>query len=216
MCRKVVIWGVGGHALVVADAIRSKGEEVYGFIDTVHVERAGEQFSGLTIWGSLEEAVRVCHHESLDIAIGFGHCAARSRLIKCVDDLGLALKTVIHANAILSATATIGRGAYIAPNAIVEAKCLIGDGAIVNAAAVVCHECIIGEAVSVCPGVKVGGKSTIGRMSWIGIGSTIIDKVCIGERTYIGAGSVVVQDMPDQSMAYGVPARVVRKMTSEF
>lgn len=211
-----MVWGAGGHALVVADAILSKNEDVCGFIDTVNPVHVGDRVNDLPLWGSLEEAACHSRHESIEIAIGFGHCAARSRLLKRLDELGFAIKTVVHAHAIVSSRASIGRGVYIAPNAVVEANCSIGDGVIVNTNSAICHECIIGEAVSICPGVNVGGKTRIGEASWIGIGSTLIDKVTVGRCCYIGAGSVVVKDIPCQMMAYGVPARVIHKMESEF
>ncbi len=43
----------------------------------------------------------------------------------------------------------------------------------------------------------------------IGSGATIVCGVTIGENAMIGAGAVVTRDIPDHSMALGVPARVV-------
>lgn len=49
----------------------------------------------------------------------------------------------------------------------------------------------------------------IGRNSFIGFGSVILPNVSIGCDCVIGAGSVVVTDVPDGSIAAGVPARVI-------
>lgn len=46
----------------------------------------------------------------------------------------------------------------------------------------------------------------------IGTSSTILCGVTIGENAIIGAGSVVTRDIPPNVVAYGVPARVVRKL----
>ena len=216
MGTKTVIWGAGGHALVVADAFRSLGEDIEGFIDTVNRVQEGARLDGLPVWGSLQEAICGCSHDHIEIALGFGNCAARGRLIQHLDGLGVDLRTVIHASAVVSPSAAIGRGVYIGPYAVVEAKCVIGDGVILNASSSICHECHVGEAVSVCPAVSAGGKTTIGEMSWIGIGSTLIDKISVGARSYVGAGSVVVNDLPGGVLAYGVPARVIREMAAEF
>ena len=48
--------------------------------------------------------------------------------------------------------------------------------------------------------------------SWIGIGSTIIHSINIGKGCFIAAGSVVVKDIPDYTLALGVPAKPVRKI----
>jgi acetyltransferase-like isoleucine patch superfamily enzyme len=44
----------------------------------------------------------------------------------------------------------------------------------------------------------------------IGIGSIIMPGVTIGKGSVIGAGSVVTRDVPDYSLALGVPAKVVK------
>ncbi len=46
----------------------------------------------------------------------------------------------------------------------------------------------------------------------IGSSSTILCGVTIGENSIIGAGSVVTKDVPDNVIAAGVPARVLRKI----
>jgi acetyltransferase-like isoleucine patch superfamily enzyme len=47
---------------------------------------------------------------------------------------------------------------------------------------------------------------------WIAVGVTIIGGVTIGENSVIAAGSVVTKDVPANSLAAGVPARVVRSL----
>lgn len=51
----------------------------------------------------------------------------------------------------------------------------------------------------------------IGNDVWIGAGARILDGVHIGDHSVIGAGSVVTKDIPENSIAMGVPARVVRR-----
>jgi len=53
---------------------------------------------------------------------------------------------------------------------------------------------------------------TIGERCWIGGHVTICPGVTIGDRCVIGAGSVVVKDIPEDSLAVGNPARVIRKL----
>ena len=51
---------------------------------------------------------------------------------------------------------------------------------------------------------------TIGSGSWLGHGSSVLPGVTIGSHCVIGAGSVVTSDIPANSVAVGVPARVIR------
>ena len=50
----------------------------------------------------------------------------------------------------------------------------------------------------------------IGDDVWIGGGSIILPGVSIGKNCTIGAGSVVTKSIPDNSVAYGNPCRVIR------
>lgn len=53
---------------------------------------------------------------------------------------------------------------------------------------------------------------TIGSNCWFGASVTICPGVTIGDNCVIGAGSVVTRDIPDNSLAVGVPCRVLRQI----
>lgn len=53
---------------------------------------------------------------------------------------------------------------------------------------------------------------TIGRNCWLGANVTVCPGVSIGDNCVIGAGSVVTRDIPANSLAVGVPCRVIREV----
>lgn len=55
----------------------------------------------------------------------------------------------------------------------------------------------------------------IGDDCWIGGNSVICPGVTIGNGCVIGAGSVVTKDIPDNSLAVGNPAKVIRKLNEQ-
>ena len=54
----------------------------------------------------------------------------------------------------------------------------------------------------------------IGENAWIGAGTIILPGVTIGKNSVIGAGAVVTRDIPDNVLAVGTPAHVVREIGS--
>ncbi|MEW6555924.1 MAG: serine O-acetyltransferase [Elusimicrobiota bacterium] len=74
----------------------------------------------------------------------------------------------------------------------------------------------IGDDVLIYQGVVLGGTSlskgkrhpTIGNNVTIGTGAAVLGPIKIGDNSRIGAGSVVITDVPVNSTAVGIPARV--------
>jgi len=53
---------------------------------------------------------------------------------------------------------------------------------------------------------------TIGNNVWIGVAATILPGVTIGENAVVAAGAVVSRDVPANTIAAGVPARVLKQL----
>ena len=78
---------------------------------------------------------------------------------------------------------------------------------------------VIGDDVTIYQGVTLGGTGkdtgkrhpTIGNNVMIGAGAKVLGPLVIGDNSRIAAGAVVLHDIPQNSTAVGVPARVVKK-----
>lgn len=78
---------------------------------------------------------------------------------------------------------------------------------------------VIGDDVTIYQGVTLGGTGkdtgkrhpTIGNHVLIGAGAKILGPLTIGDNTNVAAGAVVLDNIPENSTAVGVPARVVRR-----
>ncbi|WP_055046095.1 DapH/DapD/GlmU-related protein [Devosia sp. A16] len=53
---------------------------------------------------------------------------------------------------------------------------------------------------------------TIGNNVWIGAAATILPGVTIGDNAVVAAGAVVSRDVPANTIAAGVPARVLKRL----
>jgi acetyltransferase EpsM len=211
--RKLLIWGASGHARVVAEIIRLNGQyELAGFIDDTASAR--DRFLNLTVYQDLETLRAVRGEGEANLIVAIGDCRARIRLATKAAAQGFTLISAIHPRAVVSAEASIGGGTVVAAGAIVNPGCSIGANVIVNTGATVDHDCRIADGVHLSPGVHLGGWVSVGAETWLGIGAVVKDRVAIGAGTVVGAGSVVISDLPDRVMAWGVPAKPVKKIVS--
>ena len=55
----------------------------------------------------------------------------------------------------------------------------------------------------------------IGTHVWIDSNATILSGVSIGEWSVVAAGAVVTKDVPPMTVVGGVPAKIIKKITSE-
>ena len=121
---------------------------------------------------------------------------------------------LIHPSSIISAQSEIGSGVYIGPGSIVAPYVSIDNMVSINRRVSIGHHTRIGKFSSLNPGSNIAGGSIIGSHTTIGMGTNIFDGVNIGSNTIVGAGSVVTKSIPDNVVAFGAPARVIRKNLS--
>ncbi len=98
--------------------------------------------------------------------------------------------------------ATIGRGLVIDH----------GSGVVIGETAEIGDNCTIYQGVTLGGTGKDEGKRhpTLGDNVMVGAGAKILGPVNIGNNVKVAAGAVVLTELPDDSTAVGIPARVVR------
>lgn len=79
----------------------------------------------------------------------------------------------------------------------------------------------IGENCTLHQGVTIGDRGNplkaprIGNNVFIGAGAKILGDIIIGDNCQIGANAVVIATLPDNCIAVGVPAKVVRRRNND-
>lgn len=213
--KSLAIWGAAGPALV-ADIIRLCGEyEIVGYLDNLPSERKNTNFGGARVLGGDEELDNLWEAGVRHVIFAFQNNQARLRLAETVKARGFALATAMHPTASVAPGAIIGAGTVVRAQSVIAPETHVGENCIIGYGAIVSHTCTIGDGVHPGSGVNLAGCVSIGRATWIGIGATVIDPRSVGNNSLTGAGAVVTRDIPDNEVAYEVPAAVVREIDDD-
>lgn len=201
------VFGSGGHAKVVISSIQAQGLKIMGVFDD-NKEKHGKKVLGVPVLGTIQDSK---NYKVKKAVIGIGSNIVREKLAKEYDYNWI---NVIHPSAIIHESVRFGKGTVVFAGAIIQPGAVIGDQVIINSGAIVDHDCTIGNYSHICPSSVLTGGVEVGEGCLIGTGTKIIPEKKVGHYSQIGAGSVVSKDIPEYSVAVGVPAEVIKTILS--
>jgi serine O-acetyltransferase len=115
----------------------------------------------------------------------------------------------------ISQNATRRTGIEIHPGAQIGRKLFIdhGSGVVIGETSVIGDNCTIYQGVTLGGTGKEKGKRhpTLGNNVMIGSGAKVLGSFKIGDNAKIAANSVVLSEVPSNSTAVGIPARIVKQ-----
>ena len=212
---KVHIIGAGSHALVIADIFHNMSNycpasfvEKDEYIQSREKKVAPELVLHVNAQNVFFNDYHRETHGYLILGLGAGLISVRKKLIERFSKDFFA--TAIHPRAVIAASAQIGVGTVVMAGAILNPYAKLDDHVVINTGATVDHECEIGENTFIQPGAHLAGNVKIGRNSIVGIGANVKEGVTIGSNCIIGGGAFVNQDVPDNVVYVGVPAKKLR------
>jgi sugar O-acyltransferase (sialic acid O-acetyltransferase NeuD family) len=211
MNKPLIIMGAGGHALSCTDVISDAGLEIAGFV--TKSEPSPYIRDRWPVYSNLEMIQKISNF-NIFIAIGDNGARWRCRhyeLGRYPDDI---FPSIIHPNASVSPYVDMGPGCIIMNRAHIGPYSEIAGFNIVNTAAVVEHECVMDEFSSLAPCAALGGNAKVGRRSAICISATVIHCQLVGEDSVVGASSLVNQEVPSNTLGYGIPFKVIRSRST--
>ncbi len=210
---KIIVVGSCGHAKVLIDCIEVEGRHrVVGLLDSFRA--VGEKTAGYRVIGRPDEIGSLREgYGFLGVVVAVGDNWLRRELVREVQARcpGVEFPVCRHPSAQVSRSALIGPGTVLLAGAVVNCCSRIGEFCILNTNSSLDHDSVMGDFSSLAPGATVGGRARLGEFAAIGIGACVIQDRSVGAHTIIGAGAAIIEDISDHVVAYGVPARVIRR-----
>ena len=202
--QRIAIIGAGGFGGEVFHLLDDDKYDCVGFID---YDKTKEDFLRPIIGheDNMEELVSTYNFSKCVIAIG--DMEKRRGIYEKLKNFDIQFPTIIHTS-VQSYSKINKDGSILYPGIVIMNNCRIGKFTLLNSNVTLGHDVIIGDFCNINPGVHLAGKITIGEGTVIGLGATIKENINIGENVIIGAGSVVINDISENTMVYGVPAKV--------
>lgn len=206
--KRIIILGAGGMAKETYQIYRDLGRNK--FVDAFVINRYKK--NSIDIYGipvNGEDFIRTDH---LLIA-GIG-TPKRKDWIEDLELREFLFDTVVDPRSKVGSNVEIGTGSIICANSILTCDLKVGKHVIININTSVHHNSQIGDFTTIGPGCSITGYVNVGSETFIGAGTTIVPGVKIGKKCFIGAGSTVTKNIPDFYLAYGSPARPIRKLVN--
>lgn len=207
----LIIVGSGGFAREVRQLIndqKNSGKK-YNILGWVSNEPQGTFIDGLKVLGNDEWLLNYSFPVCIVIAIGNGKIR-NSVYLKIKNNINFSYPNIIANNSINIDVNKLGKGAIITHNNVFTTNISIGDFFICNLMCTIGHDCIIGDFVTLYPGVCVSGNVKLDDCVSLGTKSCVLENKHIKKNSFIGAGAVVIDDIDENSVAVGIPAKKIK------
>lgn len=200
---RIAIIGAGGFGREVYHLLNDDLYECIGFIDNA-VESKNLPIPILGHERNMENLI--AKFEFSQCIIALGDIEKRKKIVNQIKQFQLKFP-IVNDSTSVNYSYDIGDGTILYPGVVIMNDGKIGQFTLLNSGVTLGHDVVIGDFCNINPGVHLAGEITVGDGSLIGIGASIKEKVTIGKNAIVGAGSVVLNDVPDHTTVYGVPAR---------
>jgi sugar O-acyltransferase (sialic acid O-acetyltransferase NeuD family) len=212
----IVIVGAGGFGREVLEIFKDQNRikkrwNIVGFVDD-DKKLHGKMVNGYPVLGDLDW-LKEHNKENLSCVCAIGMPETRKKVVAELQKIDVKFSNAIHSSVLMSEFVELGDDVIICAGSILTVNIKIGDHVHIDTNCTVAHDAVIRNYCRLSPGVKVNGHVNLGEGVFIGAGTTLVNDTSVGNWSVIGAGAVVTENIPDNVVAVGAPARVIQNRT---
>jgi len=209
--KDIIILGAGASGQEIALLIEeinthSKEWNLKGYLDS-HPWAEGKTLLGYPVLGGFHNYIE--YVENCYFVVSFGDSRYRKKVVEKVNSKKTKWATLISPTVRIHPSNKIGVGCVIGRLTDLTFDCVIGNHVLLNIHLVLGHDVHVGDYSVISPNVTVNGGAKIGSVCSIGANVFIRD-VTVSNRVVVGASSCVVNDVPENVVIAGNPAKIIK------
>lgn len=211
----MLVIGAKGFAKEVLEVLYQLNQlENLCFYDDVSNDIPNKLYDKFPVLRTTQEASIYFEETSKKFTIGIGNPILRKKIYDKFTSLGGEFTSTISPFAQVGFFGNqIENGCNIMTGTIITSDIQIMKGTLINLNCTVGHDSIIGNFVELSPGVHISGNCKIGDFTVFGTNATMLPKLTVGKNVIVGAGSVVTKNLPDNCVAVGIPAKIIKELS---
>jgi sugar O-acyltransferase (sialic acid O-acetyltransferase NeuD family) len=145
-----------------------------------------------------------------DLYIAIGNPSIRSRVAMELKQFSnFNFPNLVHSTAIIGQNIEMGQGNLLLPFSIICPLVKLGSFNILNLYSSIGHEGVIGNFNTLSPYATLSGCAHTEDLCFIGSHATLGPGVKMKNKSQLAANSFGSKDIPENGLAFGVPAKVV-------
>ncbi len=200
MSKDLYILGAGGHSKVIIEIAEDLGYKIISILDD---NPTVENIFQYKVFPSSDNSTI-----SENVFLAVGNNINRKKIASKFTAPELNL---IHPSAVVSKRTIFGYGNAVMAGVVINSSVKIGNHCIINTSASIDHDCEIDDFVHISPNASLAGNVRVMEGAHVGIGATVKQDITIGKWSVVGAGAVVINDVPNNAVVVGNPARLLIK-----
>ena len=214
--KKLVILGGSGVGMIAANIAEGLEEfEMIGFLnDVIPVGESIGRFKKYPVIGRTADLTDFlqagCYFFIAYVGLG-----REKETFQKVEDLSIPesrLATLIHATAVVpKEMCSLGNGVLIGPLAQLSPDTTLENHSIILGGAFLGHDSTLRKFAHIASNSVIGANVDVGQGVHVGTNSTVREHVHIGNYSLVGSGSVVLNDVGENQVVVGNPARLLRQ-----